>query len=238
MSYAGVGASNKPLYDCCKYAQDLQQSVDPFAYQMYFGRGENCNKCIDKKVWFKQDPSLVNVESHLLNITRPLSDCDAYKYNPNCKPSAQCISTYDPNVPVILPPSLCPIVYNNIPKQSNVGYTVPNPNICQGNMHNTDVNSVRQFNKQLDINDTQDVHMFINSCNQKPLYNGQTKKVRAYSTNNYAPTNDMQYVTMATKGKLNNDTYDTKMNNNEHAPYSKNMNGMINMHPNYANRAI
>ena len=63
MSYAGIGASNKPLYDCCEYAQDLQQSVEPLSYQMYFGKEENCNKCIENKVWFKQDPTLVNIES-------------------------------------------------------------------------------------------------------------------------------------------------------------------------------
>ena len=115
MSYSTQGASNRQVYDCCKYAQDLKQSVDPLQYNLYFGAQENCSKCIDKKAWFKQDTEIVDVESELWNITRPLSDCDQYKYNPSCQTSDSCISTFASNVPRILSPSLCPIVYNNIP---------------------------------------------------------------------------------------------------------------------------
>ncbi len=179
MSYANIGGSNKNTYDCCNYSQQLQQSVDPLKFQMYFGKHENCNKCIDKKVWFKQDPQLVNIESELLNITRPLSNCDAYKFNPNYN------STYDPNNPVILSPSLCPIVFNNIPKQTSVGYSLPSQDICPNNS-NTDVNNVKQFNNQMNIDGTNNVYSFINACDNKPLYNGSMEKVRGYSNNSYA----------------------------------------------------
>ena len=37
MSYSTQGASNRQVYDCCKYAQDLKQSVDPLQYNLYFG---------------------------------------------------------------------------------------------------------------------------------------------------------------------------------------------------------
>lgn len=131
MSYSTQGASNRQIYDCCAYAQALQQSVDPLQYDLYFGAVENCNKCIDKQAWFKQDRQIVDIESDLWNITRPLTRCDGYKYNPNCKTGPNCVSTFDPNAPRILSPSLCPIVYNNIPVQTNPGYTVPDPaNIC------------------------------------------------------------------------------------------------------------
>jgi len=42
MSYSTQGASNRQIYDCCDYAQTLQQSVDPLQYYLYFGAQESC----------------------------------------------------------------------------------------------------------------------------------------------------------------------------------------------------
>jgi hypothetical protein len=199
MSYSTQGASNRQIYDCCAYAQALQQSVDPLQYDLYFGAVENCNKCIDKKAWFKQDREIVDIESDLWNITRPLTKCDGYKYNPNCKTGPNCVSTFDPNAPRILSPSLCPIVYNNIPVQTNSGYTVPNPaNICLAKndyRKAEDVDTFEQWtqgNKAILGNnaDPQNVFMFMNACANKPLYSGEEEKVRPYMMDVYnsAPT--------------------------------------------------
>jgi hypothetical protein len=188
MSYSTQGASNRQIYDCCNYAQTLQQSVDPLQYQLYFGHGENCSKCIDKKAWFKQDRQIVDIESELRNQTRPLSDCDFLKYNPNCKTSESCISTFADNIPRILSPSLCPIVYNNIPIQTSPGYTVPSPNIC-GNKDEwrkaDDVNTFKAYENRNNAiignsNKPEDVFMFMNTCSNQPLYNGSMDKVRPY----------------------------------------------------------
>ena len=132
MSYSTQGASNRQVYDCCKYAQDLKQSVDPLQYNLYFGAQENCSKCIDNKAWFRQDKEVVDVESELWNINRPLSDCDQYKYNPNCKKTANCISTYDDSVPVVLAPEVCPIVFNNLNWGNETGRRDPQPSNCKG----------------------------------------------------------------------------------------------------------
>ncbi len=188
MSYPNQGASNRQIYDCCNYAQTLQQSVDPLQYNLYFGAGENCSECIDKKAWFKQDRQIVDIESELRNQTRPLSRCDFLKYNPNCQTSDSCISTFDPNVPRILSPSLCPIVYNNIPVQTSPGYTVPSPNICgnkDGWRRADDVNTYRAYQERnqaiLGNSDRpEDVFMFLNTCNSQPLYNGSMEKVKPY----------------------------------------------------------
>lgn len=199
MSYSTQGASNRQIYDCCAYAQALQQSVDPLQYDLYFGAVENCNKCIDKKAWFKQDREIVDIESDLWNITRPLTRCDGYKYNPNCKTGPNCVSTFDPNAPRVLSPSLCPIVYNNIPIQNNPGYTVPDPaNICLAKndyRKAEDVDTFEQWtqgNKDILGNnaDPQNVFMFMNACANKPLYNGEEEKVRPYMMDVYnsAPT--------------------------------------------------
>ena len=83
-----------------------------------------------KQFWTRQDPAIVDVESDLRNITRPLSDCDQFKYSPACKRSGMCISTFDRYAPVVLAPEVCPIVYNNIPRQTNPGYRLPGANIC------------------------------------------------------------------------------------------------------------
>lgn len=188
MSYGNQGSSNRQLYDPCAYKQYLDQSVDPLYYEMYFGKEENCHKCIDKKAWYKQDVPIVNIESELLNITRPLSDCSNWKYNPNCKTSSRCISTFDPNAPKIMSPSLCPIVYNNIPIQTDVGYRLPNDlNMCRSANQYTDIDSMR---RQENNNDAT-MNVFINSCSNQPLYNGAIKNVKTYNmagvTNSYAP---------------------------------------------------
>lgn len=184
MSYQTQGASNRNIYDCCDYAQQLQQSVDPLQYNLYFGAQENCSKCIDKKAWFRQDKEVVDVESELWNITRPLSRCDQFKYNPNCTTSKECISTFAPNTPKILSPSLCPIVYNNIPIQTSPGYKVPNPNICSGNNYREadNINTYDAYTKANaailgNNNDPQNAFMFINSCSNTPLYKGASVKM-------------------------------------------------------------
>ena len=194
MSYSTQGASNRQIYDCCAYAQALQQSVDPLQYDLYFGAVENCNKCIDKKAWFRQDKEIVDIESELWNITRPLTKCDAYVYNPNCKTGPNCISTFDPNAPRILSPSLCPIVYNNIPIQTNPGYNVPDPaNVCLTKNDYREADKVNTFEQWVQGNksilgnnsDPQNVFMFMNACANKPLYQGESEKVNPYMLNVY-----------------------------------------------------
>jgi hypothetical protein len=190
MSYSTQGASNRQIYDCCDYAQTLQQSVDPLQYNLYFGQGENCSKCIDKKAWFRQDRQIVDIESELRNQTRPLSRCDFLKYNPNCKTSDSCISTFDQDIPRVLSPSLCPIVYNNIPIQTSPGYTVPDPNICPDDVWTRadSVNTYKSYNIQNNAimgnsDRPENVFMFLNSCNEKPLYQGSMETVQPYLAN-------------------------------------------------------
>ena len=224
MSYPTQGASNRQIYDCCAYAQSLQQSVDPLQYQLYFGAQENCSKCIDNQAWFRQDKQIVDIESDLWNINRPLSKCDQYKYNPNCKPSPMCTSTFDPSIPRVLSPSLCPIVYNNIPKQDDPGYTVPDPNVCGartgGNW--TEASSVNTYksyekNNQSILNNSkqnEDVYLFLNSCNQRPLYNGSMEKIKPYYVNVYnsAPVDtDPRFQAVSTKGKLGSESENVNM---------------------------
>ena len=201
MSYATQGSSNRQIYDCCNYDQYLTQSTDPFQYEMYFGKEENCHKCIDKKAWFKQDTAIVNRESELMNITRPLSDCSINKYNPNCKKSPSCISTFDPSNPIILPQNLCSITYNNIPRVTDPGYTLPKDgyNFCRKSNQFTEVDSVNTYNSYNATNQkilngntsTQSVNMFMNSCSTTPLYNNQMNNVGSYdsSMRNKAPVN-------------------------------------------------
>jgi hypothetical protein len=192
MSYSGLGVSNRQPYDCCAYTQRLQQSVDPLQYQLYFGAQENCGKCVDKKAWFRQDPNLVDLESDLRGQTRPLSKCDQYKYNPNNQTNKYYTNTFDNNVPRILSPGLCPIVYNNIPRQTSVGYVVPDANVC-GNENlytNVDgVNTLNNYNKRTrelvgNSDKVQDINMLMNTCNTQPLYQGGMESVRPYMARN------------------------------------------------------
>jgi hypothetical protein len=113
-------------------------------------------------------------------------------------------------VPRILSPSLCPIVYNNIPRQTSPGYTVPNPNICGDTWRKAaDMNTYKDYENNVqnilgNSKQPEDVYMFLNSCNQQPLYDGSMEKVRPYfadiynsapylatSSEEYMPNNDM-----------------------------------------------
>ena len=118
-------------YDNCNYQKKLFESTSPLAYQLMFGKYENCNKCLYDNFYVRYQPEIVDVESELLNITRPLSECDQFKYSPTCKRSGLCLSTFDKSVPVVLAPEVCPIVYNNIAKWTNTAVRVPSMNICR-----------------------------------------------------------------------------------------------------------
>jgi len=123
-----IGASNRLIYDNCSYSKQLYESTSPLAYQLYFGKHENCNKCLHDKFWTRYQ--LVDIETELRNQTRPLSHCDQFKYHPDCEKSGLCLSTFDKDVPVVYAPEVCPIIYNNIPKQTHPGFHLPNPNPC------------------------------------------------------------------------------------------------------------
>lgn len=127
-----IGASNRSIYDTCAYTKQIYESTQPLAYALYAGYGENCNKCVDDRFYVKYEPALINIDSELKNLTRPISKCDQFKYNPNCSKSGLCTSTFDRTVPVVPAPETCPIVYNNIPRFHHAGYVLPNPNICKG----------------------------------------------------------------------------------------------------------
>lgn len=127
-----IGEFNRQIYDPCNYDKKLYESTSPLMYNMMFNKYEHCDKtpCNGQRLYPRFDPAIVDVESELKNITRPLSDCDEYKYSPTCKKSKRCISTFDKSVPVVFVPEVCPIVRNNIPKTTNTGYRAPNMNIC------------------------------------------------------------------------------------------------------------
>jgi len=123
-----TGSSNRLLYDRCSYQQWLTESTSPLDYRLYHGAHENCNKCAHTTFYAPYD--LVDVETELQRRNRPLSDCNMMKYNPNCKKSGMCLSTFDKSVPIVPAPEVCPIIYNNIPKVTKTGIRIPNPNFC------------------------------------------------------------------------------------------------------------
>ena len=118
-----VGSSNRLIYDCCAYKKSLNESTSPLIYNLYEGKFQNCNKCTyENKFWRPFSAEIVDVESDLLNITRPSTRCENKKYNPSCGRSRNCLSTYEPDAPVILDRDICPVVYNNIPTSVGKGY--------------------------------------------------------------------------------------------------------------------
>ena len=131
MNSGSNGSFNRQMYDTCNYQKRIYESTSPLAYQLYFGKQENCNKCQYDNFYVRYQPEIVDAESELKNITRPLSECDQFKYSPSCKRSGLCMSTFDKTVPVVLAPEVCPIVYNNIPKWTTPGYKLPSADVCR-----------------------------------------------------------------------------------------------------------
>jgi hypothetical protein len=125
-----TGSSNRLIYDSCAYKKELYESTSPLQYRLYEGKYENCERCKFDKSWRPFDTEIVDVESELRNINKPISNCDEFMYNPNCKKSGMCTSTFDKTNPVIWSPELCPIVFNNIKKPNNPGYTMPGGLVC------------------------------------------------------------------------------------------------------------
>ena len=119
------GSSNRLIYDACAYDLKISDSTSPFTYRTYAGAYENCDKCKFDKFWRPFDAEMVDVESDLKNINRPATKCPTLKYNNKCSKSKTCISTFDKSAPVIFAPDVCPIVYNNIPRQTNNGMRPP-----------------------------------------------------------------------------------------------------------------
>lgn len=123
------GSSNRLIYDRCAYQKELYESTSPLAYRLYEGAQENCKKCMHNNEFYRPF-DLVDIESELLNITRPNTHCPQFKYNPNCKTSKLCTSTFSKDVPIVPAPEVCPIVFNNIPRMTNKGYEDPSQSFC------------------------------------------------------------------------------------------------------------
>lgn len=123
------GSSNRLIYDACYDQKRTFESTEPLSYQIDINKFENCARCKSDRIYYRQDPQLVDIETELRNQTRPLSGCDNFKYTPNCKRSGMCISTFD-KIPIVPAPELCPIVYNNIRRHTGPGYVVRGPQNC------------------------------------------------------------------------------------------------------------
>ena len=122
--FSSPGGFTGTSYDKCAYQRDLSESVSPLQYQLLFAKYENCDKCVynDRSFFTKTNGQIIDIDSELKNITRRYSKCPQYKYNPGCKKSCHCTSTFDPQNPIILAPENCPIIFNNIPRIHDRGY--------------------------------------------------------------------------------------------------------------------
>lgn len=120
MNSGDAGGFTRLNYDDCAYRLRNKQSTDPFKYRMSMDNFENEDKCVyDKNSFYHPfDNKIVNTESELKGIRRAASKCIENKY-PNCD---TCVSTFDPNVPIVLAQEVCPIVHNNIPRMIGPGY--------------------------------------------------------------------------------------------------------------------
>lgn len=119
------GSSNRLLYDNCSYQKQLYESISPLSYNLYDGAYINKTHCMSNKYKFWKPYELVDYETELWGISRANSHCDKNKYSATCPKSSSCVNTFDNTVPIIIPPTLCPVVYNNIKKTLDSGISMP-----------------------------------------------------------------------------------------------------------------
>ena len=129
MNSGDNGGSCRSMYDQCAYNKKLRESVSPLSYMMYSGMWENCKPCCGQSARPRL-AKVVDVESELRNQTRYYSRCPELKYNPTCNKVPNCTSTFDSRVPMVVAPEVCPIVFNNIPKLTDVGYRLDAQPYC------------------------------------------------------------------------------------------------------------
>ena len=121
-------------YDECAYQLHLKESVSPLEYRLQKLAFENPSACTFDGVYRTQQ-SLVDQESELKNITRQSSKCVSKEYNPKCNwvtGNDSCKNTMDSFFPVVYAfDSMCPVVTNNIKKNTNSGFVVKQQNSCK-----------------------------------------------------------------------------------------------------------
>lgn len=130
MNSGSAGGFTRLKDDYCNVQKETYEKTAPMLYRMYEGQFEHCDKCVHDENNYWRPFDVVDVESDLKNITRAASRCPQFKYNPNCKKSGTCISTYDKSAPIVLAQECCPIVKNNIVRQTGPGFVGPNHAFC------------------------------------------------------------------------------------------------------------
>jgi len=116
-SHSVVKGFDNLIYDGDYTEYKRKQSLGPLHYHLDSTQTENKHKCVHKKFYTRQDPDIVDAESELKNLTRIASKYPGNYYNPNCKPSKTCTSTYD--LPINPDPVICPIIHSNLHKYYN-----------------------------------------------------------------------------------------------------------------------
>jgi hypothetical protein len=91
---------NRIKYDNCSYRTDLGQQVSQLSYLLDSSKYEHCNKCRHELGWVGGTNvshikgNLVDLESDLFSIDRPLTRCPKYDYQPRTDGKVQGISQY------------------------------------------------------------------------------------------------------------------------------------------------
>ncbi len=92
---------NRLPYDSCAYAKTLQQSTDPLDYNLFKGKFESCDNCVEGQYEVNLDFGVrSDVESDLRGQVRVGSKCDTEKFPKNSNtvakftPAITCQSIY------------------------------------------------------------------------------------------------------------------------------------------------
>lgn len=112
-------------YDLVDVESELKNQTRPATKcGIYKYNNNSCGKCTVTNPIVKQNNKSENKQENKTNNVETFIPMPEGMQNVKCSLTGN-LSTFDPTVPVIYPPEICPIVHNNIPKQHDKGYTIP-----------------------------------------------------------------------------------------------------------------
>lgn len=111
-------------FDTCQYFVETYQSVAPVGFQLWENKFISLQNNIEHRDYNYR--SVIDMESELRGITRPLSNCPSMKYTPGCKltsANTNCMGTF--SKPPVFNPYITPPVHNNLVPETSKGFVIP-----------------------------------------------------------------------------------------------------------------
>ena len=107
---SNIGGCTRLKCDPCRIKQQTRESQSPYKYTTFANKYENCNKCTHDNAFYTPfSTEIIDKESELRLLHLTGSKCSVHKHQKGDSRSM---------TPIVMPPEACPIVYDNVRRQS------------------------------------------------------------------------------------------------------------------------